>query len=48
MDVCGGGGGFKIENFTDLRAFCGLEHYQRFGFCLNVVTAKCTVWEMVL
>lgn len=30
-------GGVQIENFNNFRAFCGLEHYQRFGFHLNVV-----------
>lgn len=35
MCVCGGG--FHIENFTNLRAFCGLERHQGFGFHLNIV-----------
>lgn len=30
-------GGFQIENFTNLRAFCGLEHHQGYGFYLDVV-----------
>lgn len=38
--VCVGGRGFQIENFTTLRAFCGLEHHQGFGFHLNVVIKR--------